>query len=519
MKTIKFLLFFLFFSFSFLCLADNETLPSCIGDDFRLWTNCRGVVDKENYSYAGDFKNGKFHGRGILEFTGKKFYGDYYQGEFRDGMKDGFGIYFFSDGEKYVGSYKNGMREGFGTYHFKEKNKSITGIWSKNNLIEELENKMKDSEKKNLQDRKQKKKLISKYNSFKKIKSKNFLFEANISKPFKDGSIIINILTEKKIKSLRVNGKSNKLSLNGIYSIKKLPMVDQENEYVIDIESLDGKIYTKSLFITRRSNVSNIKKQFLNPQNIIPVSKKDAVALIIGVQEYENLPKANYASNDAKLFYDYAIRSLGVKSENIKLLVDNVASRNEILIALKRWLPTFINKNKTDIYIFFSGHGIKVSNDNLKFFLPYDANKDLVEDTGIGKSYIISQLADLKSKSVTLFFDTCFSGMTKSGQSIINTTKGINIKSKKNIPKNFTIFSASGINETAISSDDLGHGLFSFYLMSGLEGKADINNDKKITNYELHNYLRKNVSQKAQELNFQQNPEFFGDSIKVLYSQ
>ena len=51
--------------------------------------------------------------------------------------------------------------------------------------------------------------------------------------------------------------------------------------------------------------------------------------------------------------------------------------------------------------------------------------------------------------------------------------------------------------------------------MKGLEGKADSNNDKKITNGELA-YMDENVSQKALELGRQQNPSLAGDPDKIL---
>ena len=54
--------------------------------------------------------------------------------------------------------------------------------------------------------------------------------------------------------------------------------------------------------------------------------------------------------------------------------------------------------------------------------------------------------------------------------------------------------------------------------MKGLEGKADSNEDKKITNGELLAYMNENVSQKAAELGRQQNPSFIGDLDKVLMS-
>ena len=54
--------------------------------------------------------------------------------------------------------------------------------------------------------------------------------------------------------------------------------------------------------------------------------------------------------------------------------------------------------------------------------------------------------------------------------------------------------------------------------MKGLEGKADVNNDKKITNGELLAYMDENVSQKAAELGRQQNPSLAGDPDQVLVS-
>ena len=61
-------------------------------------------------------------------------------------------------------------------------------------------------------------------------------------------------------------------------------------------------------------------------------------------------------------------------------------------------------------------------------------------------------------------------------------------------------------------------GLFSYWLMKGLEGDADANKDKKITAGELHDYVSKNVGPMAQRRNRQQDPQLMGDSTRVLVS-
>ena len=54
-------------------------------------------------------------------------------------------------------------------------------------------------------------------------------------------------------------------------------------------------------------------------------------------------------------------------------------------------------------------------------------------------------------------------------------------------------------------------GIFSYYLMKGLEGKADDNQDKQITNGELHAFINKKVSRQAN-----QTPQFSGNPDQVL---
>jgi hypothetical protein len=110
----------------------QEILPTCRGTDVSRWHACRGVLDEAEFSYAGDFRNGKFEGRGVLEFTGEKYQGDHYQGEFKSGLKHGFGVYFFANGEKYAGHYVNGMRHGFGTYTFISGRAPLSGLWANN---------------------------------------------------------------------------------------------------------------------------------------------------------------------------------------------------------------------------------------------------------------------------------------------------------------------------------------------------------------------------------------------------
>ena len=57
------------------------------------------------------------------------------------------------------------------------------------------------------------------------------------------------------------------------------------------------------------------------------------------------------------------------------------------------------------------------------------------------------------------------------------------------IPEGFTVFSATSMKQTAKMLPEAQHGLFSYFLMRGLEGAADDNGDQQITAGERHAYV------------------------------
>ena len=142
------------------------------------------------------------------------------------------------------------------------------------------------------------------------------------------------------------------------------------------------------------------------------------------------------------------------------------------------------------------------------------------EDTAISRVELISLINKVSPRSVTMFFDTCYSGQTRDEKMLVaSLLRPIQIISEEqDTPDNFTIFSASNYDQVSGGIEEAKHGMFSYYLMKGLEGYADFNEDKKITNGELLTYMDENVSQKAAEQGREQNPSLAGDPDKVLIS-
>jgi len=87
---------------------------------------------------------------------------------------------------------------------------------------------------------------------------------------------------------------------------------------------------------------------------------------------------------------------------------------------------------------------------------------------------------------------------------------------KQMFPDNFTVITASQADQISSSSPDLKHGIFSYYLMRGMEGDADANRDGRITAGEMQAYLLEQVTRQAGMQNRVQQPQLIGDVNQVL---
>jgi uncharacterized caspase-like protein len=59
--------------------------------------------------------------------------------------------------------------------------------------------------------------------------------------------------------------------------------------------------------------------------------------------------------------------------------------------------------------------------------------------------------------------------------------------------KGTIILTASGANEVSVEKDELRHGVFTYFLLEGLGGKADADRDDLVTVNEAYDYVSKNV--------------------------
>ena len=336
------------------------------------------------------------------------------------------------------------------------------------------------------------------------------------TKPNNDGAYTISIQTNSDTASLKINGEEIGGRADGSYTINRLARAGQDTKLEIIAKDVYGNSDSRTVTVSRPATESKTAFAALNPIQAKRQTERDAVAIIIGIANYKSLPKAEFANDDARVFYDYAIRALGVKPENIKLLVDQDAEEVEIIKTFKTWLPSRV-KSTTDIYVFYSGHGLPTQDGQGLYLLPPRADRDFISRTAIQFQEINTDLQAAKPKSVTIFMDACYSGQARSGETLVANARPVTLKAdKKLFPDNFTVITASQADQISSSSPDLKHGIFSYYLMKGMEGDADLNKDGKITLGEMQAYLVEIVGRQAGMMSRKQEPQLIGDVGRVL---
>ncbi len=273
----------------------------------------------------------------------------------------------------------------------------------------------------------------------------------------------------------------------------------------------------------------------------------ESYAVIIGISKFQdsNISPLKYTVPDARAFYDFITSSRGgnFDKSKVKLLLDREATKVNIEDALKSFLPK--NAGKDDmVVLFFAGHGIPEtdltgrSDDGMeKYLVPTDADLDRVAATCVPMSIFSEVFSSIRSKRVIFFIDSCFSGggagkgdvpdvlkrtfsSRKMGLRGVTLTPGF-LKQLTEGPQGYgkVLITASQANEQALELPELGHGLFTYYLLEALSGDAD-NGDGYVTLKETYDYLEDRVAMRSRKEGGKQTPMMAGSITgKIVISR
>lgn len=339
----------------------------------------------------------------------------------------------------------------------------------------------------------------------------------------------------------RVNVKDNlpiRLSLTneshkGEIGNFSLPIAVNQNPPGKNIHTVEPKLEQLKAQIAKYEvkydKMPSRSSNLINIHSVAPSKTKrpNAIGIVIGLENYDNCQPAPYADNDADVMKEYFKDVLGIDrvyeykdDDVIGLFFDNIFNPDY------GSLQKSIVKDTTEVFVYYSGHGWPSKDGSKIFLMTHDGRKENIDKQGYAVNTLFQSLDSMKAKSVTVIMDACFTGMSRSnGIDVpvnLTASKGIRIVPDVDEPwlnnPNFTFFSSSTFDQTSLGYADSETGLLTYYLCAGLQGKADANEDKKITNGELFDYIFKQVTETSKKISGLQSPQFNGDREKVLVS-
>ncbi|MBN2757654.1 MAG: caspase family protein [Bacteroidales bacterium] len=320
----------------------------------------------------------------------------------------------------------------------------------------------------------------------------------NIELPNK---VLINRIPVNSSRIVKIPIKANKDLLSDEVKFKISISADKNNPvkpFNIVVPTQKFK-YRETVFESELNSDIDNPKALNNKQN-------NKYALIIGNEGYANeitgLSKnfnVPYARNDALVFKKYALNILGVKEENIIMILDGTKKEiYESILTLSDQIGKI--KNKSELIFYYAGQGLSDTITNAPYIMPIDIPPEKLGDA-ISLEFLYKKIWESRSSKSLVIFDASFNN----GGRIMGlrgpSAKKINPR-KEVISGNTVVFNAVSEKYTANYYKEKRHGLFTYYFLKLLN-----ETNGNIDYYKLSNSVKDNVTEKAKLEGMEQVPQ------------
>lgn len=379
--------------------------------------------------------------------------GEKYEGYWKDDMRSGEGTNYFTSGAIHKGQWKLDKKNGFGTYTYK--NESVYEKY----MGDFLDDKMTGNGE-----------LFYRDGSHYKGGFKDNLFEGEGTYAHADGKV------EK-----------------GIW--KKDILISSSDGKQLTSDNNQGNNHSGS------GSPGSAIRDYVDT-GIPEIFNKNSYrfALIFGNEDYSSYQQdlksevnVEFAERDARVFKEYANKTLGIPDENVVMKINAKAMEmhkelNKINLLIKS------ANGKAEVFFYYAGHGVPDESSKEPYLLPVDVGgSDLQFAVKLADVY--RKLSEYPSKKVTVFLDACFSGGARN-QGVIQA-RGVKVKAKDTPVKgNLVVFTSSSGEQSSMSYKEAQHGMFTYHLLKKLKESQG-----NITYRELSEYLNEQVGIKSVQIN------------------
>jgi len=246
----------------------------------------------------------------------------------------------------------------------------------------------------------------------------------------------------------------------------------------------------------------------------------NSYALIIGINEYEHVPKLHHAVSDAESIQEMLTTLFDFPKENITILKNEEANKESILKVFSD-ITTKAEFNDR-VLIFFEGHGETYKlpgGGDMGYLIPVDGTLDNLYFSGISMQSIYDIVDESAAKHILLLFDVAFFGFpsNREYEGVIDPSTPDYIQKIKEA-KVRQIITAGSKDDSVLEKAEWGHSAFSMSLLRGLgDNVADSNKDGFITGYELGLFVKNTTLERTDNYQMSTSKKMSPDKGEFIF--
>ncbi len=205
--------------------------------------------------------------------------------------------------------------------------------------------------------------------------------------------------------------------------------------------------------------------------------------LLIGVNQYQdrkNLPSLQYSALDCQGLGEALTEATASFNAKEVIIHHDFINQRPYIANVQQSISQIINAAQAEdtILFYFSGHGILEASSQQVVLCLADTNTEKLLTTGLPLNTLLKQLSNCAASQQLVWLDACHSGgMTLRGTSKISlpnpSTRLVEVlRHKAAESKGFYALLSCDRSQQSWEFPELGHGVFTYYLMRGLQGEA-----------------------------------------------
>jgi hypothetical protein len=240
-------------------------------------------------------------------------------------------------------------------------------------------------------------------------------------------------------------------------------------------------------------NVDNL------PNSLAAFHQPKAIIISIGIGTFrdEQVPAVKYARHDAEVMAEYLRIIGGVPGERIRILLDRQALERDLEDAFEQWLRKRADR-ATVVYIFFAGRALVDGGTGAISLVPYDGTLSEAKQQLYPLARLQEALYRLPIRRAILMFDVSMDPSPGAGLADIPSPAWESPVSEARKDVEMWMVGNRSLQE-ADPYDEGKHGLFTYHLLRGLQGMADVDRDGTVIAGELCTYARGQAALVARE--------------------